>query len=416
MSEKRKDNKGRILKAGESQQENGRYIYQYKDVDGKRKMVYSWTLNATDKPPAGKKKGESLREKEKNIEKDLTNGYIAYSNITVAELAHEYADRYKSSVKLSSKRNYTRCYPAIDSSQIGKKKITSVNRKEAKDFIYGLLDNGMGFSTVLRIKNLLNSAYVQAVDDEIVSKNPFGFKLIKPVDVVTKKRDALPESDINEYLEFTSVGKRYKKIHHISVILLETGVRIGELLGLTLEDIDLKQGIMRVDHQLQYSGRKSTPNVRFYIETPKTQAGVRTILLSGKAKKSIEAILVLREELLKKLSNRGINEPIVDGYTNFLFISRNGNPEYDVTMRMAMHRACAAYKKKYGKDLPTITPHILRHTFCSRMVNGGMNPKSVQYIMGHSNIGMTLDVYSHVNAEIAISEMKKIINSDDFVS
>lgn len=199
-------------------------------------MVYSWTLNVTDRPPAGKKGGESLREKEKAIQESVANGYIAISNITVAQLAHEYADRYQSSVKLSSKRNYTRCYPVIDSSQIGQKKVTSVTKKEAKNFIYGLLDDGIGFSTVLRTKNLLNSAYKQAIDDEIVSKNPFHFKLVKPADVVVKKRNAIQDRDVKESLEFTSTEKRYIKIHHISVILLETGVRIGELLGLTLKD------------------------------------------------------------------------------------------------------------------------------------------------------------------------------------
>lgn len=410
MSEKRKDKKGRILKTGESQQGNGRYIYQYKDANGKRRMVYSWTLNATDKPPDGKKKGESLREKEKAIEKQLLDGQITYSNVTVSSLTHEYVNTYKPSIKLSTKNNYLTYFSVIDSSQLGKKKITSISRKEAKKFIYGLIDSGMGFYVVLAVKNLLNSAYSQAIDDEVVSKNPFDFKLVKPTNMSFQQRDAISKLNEKEFLDFTSSGKRYRKIHHISIILLETGLRIGELLGLTLNDVDLEKGVIRVTHQLQYNAYKSTSNVRFYIETPKTRAGTRTIPLNEKAKNSINKILSEREVLLKDLSDRGLSEPVIDGYTNFLFISRNGQPAYPVSVRDSMRRARIAYEKKTGKSLPPITPHILRHTFCSRMINGGMNPKSVQYIMGHNNIGMTLDIYSHINAEIAISEMNKIIN------
>ena len=72
--EKRKDNKGRTLKGGESQRSDGRYQYQYIGLDKKRHTIYSWSLLPSDKIPIGKKADKSLREKEKEIQKSLLEG------------------------------------------------------------------------------------------------------------------------------------------------------------------------------------------------------------------------------------------------------------------------------------------------------------------------------------------------------
>ena len=74
MSEKRRDNKNRILRTGESQRKDGRYAYKYIDTFGKPQFVYSWKLVPTDKTPAGKRDDIALREKEKEIQKDLDDG------------------------------------------------------------------------------------------------------------------------------------------------------------------------------------------------------------------------------------------------------------------------------------------------------------------------------------------------------
>ena len=73
MSEKRRDNRGRILRNGESQRQDGRYAYKYKDLNGDTKFVYSWRLDKNDRTPPGKAREPSLREKEKKIQQDLFN-------------------------------------------------------------------------------------------------------------------------------------------------------------------------------------------------------------------------------------------------------------------------------------------------------------------------------------------------------
>ena len=67
------------------------------------------------------------------------------------------------------------------------------------------------------------------------------------------------------------------------------------------------------------------------------------------------------------------------------------------------------YRKTYGESLPNISPHILRHTFCTRLANRNMNPKSLQYIMGHSNINITLNLYTHVSIEYVKAEMATLL-------
>lgn len=66
------------------------------------------------------------------------------------------------------------------------------------------------------------------------------------------------------------------------------------------------------------------------------------------------------------------------------------------------------YNKQHKEPLPNITPHSFRHTFCTRMANAGMNPKALQYIMGHANITMTLDYYTHVDACSVKAEMERL--------
>ena len=87
MSEKRRDNRNRILREGEYQRSDGRYRFRYIDEDGKEKNVYSWRLDKNDPMPKGKKREPSLREKEKQIEADLFDHIVTNGgNYTVLEL------------------------------------------------------------------------------------------------------------------------------------------------------------------------------------------------------------------------------------------------------------------------------------------------------------------------------------------
>ena len=102
-------------------------------------------------------------------------------------------------------------------------------------------------------------------------------------------------------------------------------------------------------------------------------------------------------------------EPIIDGYTGFLFLDKNDMPMVALHWEKYMQHILEKYNSIYKLQMPKVTPHVCRHTFCSNMAKSGINPKTLQYIMGHSDISVTLNTYTHVNFEDAQSELKRVV-------
>ena len=99
----------------------------------------------------------------------------------------------------------------------------------------------------------------------------------------------------------------------------------------------------------------------------------------------------------------------IDGHKNFLFFNHKGVPRNSKSYRGALDKIVEKYEETEGIELPTISPHIFRHTFCTNMANKGMNPKALQYIMGHKNIRITLDYYAHATSASAKEEMERVM-------
>ena len=100
---------------------------------------------------------------------------------------------------------------------------------------------------------------------------------------------------------------------------------------------------------------------------------------------------------------------VIDGYSDFLFINRNGNPQVTVNYEAVFRKLVDKYNSKHEEPLPKITPHVMRHTFCTRLANAGMNPKALQYVMGHSNITITSNLYTHASLETVKSELQRFV-------
>ena len=116
-----------------------------------------------------------------------------------------------------------------------------------------------------------------------------------------------------------------------------------------------------------------------------------------------------RDQSLDPLSGR-CPDPSFDGYSNFLFLNRDGCPKTNVNYATMFRGLAKKYNKCPEEALPKVmTPHTLRHTFCTNLANAGMNPKALQYIMGHSNITMTLNYYAHATFASARAEMERLI-------
>lgn len=281
MSEKRRDNRNRILREGEYQRTDGRYRYRYIDEDGKEKNVYSWRLNKNDPTPRGKKRELSLREKEKQIQADLFDHIVTRGgNYTVVELVEKYTS-LKTGVGHNTKAGYKTVINILNREAFGKQRIDKVRLSDAKAWLIKLQQvDGRGYSSIHSIKGVLRPAFQLAVDDDLIR--------------------------------------------------------------------------------------------------------------------------ILANRVAPKI------EPMVDGYAGFLFLDKNDKPMVALHWEKYLEHIIEKYNKIYRIQMPKVTPHVCRHTFCSNMAKSGMNPKTLQYIMGHSDISVTLNVYTHVQFDDAQAELLRV--------
>jgi len=396
LSEIRRDNKGRKLATGESQDKDGRYRYKYNDSFGKRKSVYSWRLTESDPYPKGKRKDISLREKEKVIEKALcdtvsTNG----GDMTVLELVQRYISQ-KRGVKHNTQANYNFVINVIKKEEFGAKRIDTIKLSDAKAWLIKLQDDGRGYSSIHSIRGVVRPAFQMAVDDDLIRKNPFEFQLATVVVNDSVTREAITRKQQREFFRFIKEDKHFCKYYDGIYILFNTGLRVSEFVGLTVNDIEFDKQRIRIDHQLQ-----RTRNMEYEILTPKTEKGERYVPMKEDVEDCFRRIIQNRKH--PKI------EPMIDGYSGFLFLDKNDMPMVALHWEKYFQHIREKYNSIYKVQMPCITPHVCRHTFCSNMAKSGMNPKTLQYIMGHSDIGVTLNTYTHLQFEDALEEMKKVV-------
>ncbi len=396
MSEKRRDNRNRILREGEYQRADGRYRYRYIDEDGKEKNVYSWRLDKNDPTPKGRKRDLSLREKEKQIQADLFDHIVTHGgNYTVIELVEKYIS-LKTGVSHNTRAGYKTVINLLKKDPFGKLRIDKVHLSDAKTWLIKLQQtDGKGYSSIHSIRGVLRPAFQMAVDDDLIRKNPFGFELASVIVNDSVTREAITRKQERELLKFIKEDKHFSRYYDAIYILFHTGLRISEFCGLTFSDIEFKQMRIKVDHQLQ-----RTSEMQYVIQEPKTESGSRYIPMSEEVAACFRRIIANRTA--PKV------EPMVDGHAGFLFLDKNDRPMVALHWEKYLEHIVEKYNKIYRIPMPKVTPHVCRHTFCSNMAKSGMNPKTLQYIMGHSDISVTLNVYTHVQFDDAQAELLRV--------
>ena len=227
MSEKRRDNRNRILREGEYQRKDGRYRFRYLDEDGKEQNVYSWRLDKNDPMPKGKKRESSLREKEKQIEADLfdhiaTNG----GKLTVLELVEKYMS-LKTGVRHHTVAGYKTVINILKKEPFGRQRIDKVRLSDAKAWLIKLQKvDGRGYSSIHSIRGVLRPAFQMAVDDDLIRKNPFGFELASVVVNDSVTREAISRKQERDLLKFIKEDKHFSRYYDGIYILFHTGLRI----------------------------------------------------------------------------------------------------------------------------------------------------------------------------------------------
>lgn len=394
MSNRRKDSRGRVLRTGEFQRSKDRYEYKYVS-QGKRKTVYSSRLLETDPVPPGCKEDLSLREKEKQIQNDIDDHIAIHGGeMTVLQLVKRYLAQ-KKGVKHNTEANYKFVINIITKEEFGSRRIDTVKLSDAKLWLIKLQEDGRGYSTIHSVRGVVRPAFQMAVDDDLIRKNPFEFQLATVVVNDSVTREAITRKQEREFLRFVKEDEHFKRYYDGIFILFKTGLRISEFCGLTISNIDFENRTINIDHQLQ---RKR--NMEYVIETPKTSCGMRKIPMTDEVYECFKRIVSNRKK--PKV------EPIIDGYCGFLYLDKNDMPMVALHWEKYMQHICQKYNKIYRVQMPSVTPHICRHTYCSNMAKSGMNPKTLQYLMGHSDIGVTLNTYTHVAFEDARDEIQRI--------
>lgn len=399
--EHRKDKKNRVLKDGESYREKeNRYMYRWLDNDKKRHYIYAATLS-------------ELRRKEKEISQNVNDGInTEKSNMRLDDL-YDWWKNNKIGIKESTYVNYVYMYERFIGPRIGHMKLKDIRRSTVRGLYNNLTkcdDAGqvMAINTLEIIHNVLHQILQVAVDDDYIRKNPTdrALKEIKKANSYERpQRKALTVEQQKIFVDFLKTKPYYKRWSILFAVLLGTGCRISEFVGLRWCDVDWEHNLISINHNLVYRVHENN-KCYFTISTPKTNAGCRTIPMLPEVRKALE------DERCRQQKTGKTCQTVVDGYKGFIFFNRYGNAYQPAAINRQIDRVVLAYNEEETKAaekemrmpvlLPDFSCHQLRHTFCTRMCENETNIKVVQDIMGHTDIRTTLEIYAE--AQDALKE------------
>lgn len=380
-----KDLKGKQLGTGLNQRKDGRYRARFTTNTGGR--IEKNFTKLTD-------------AKEWLMSQKYMNHLLVTNDLTVNQWYDFWINNYKMDIVKDNTVDQYRCrYQYNIKNAIGNMKLTDVKPMHCQRLLNQMFDCGKySHGTINLVKVTLHDMFKYAVENEYILKNPADNLKMKPATKAERRVLSREEQKIfKQYAENTLYYNAY-------CLVLETGLRVGEVGGLQWDDINFEQRTMRVRRTLLQDSAKGG----FYFGSPKTKNSIRTIPLTMGAVKILENQRALQQKLRAKSTNWSTEwDPLV-------FTTRNGNPVSASTLRMMMVRIIKNinFDRKYNHEaeFPHCYMHALRHTFATRCIEQDMNPKTLQRILGHSNINTTMDLYVHVTQNQLLTEIKKMDN------
>lgn len=396
---KRRDKDRIVLRKGESQRSNGSYMYRWVDEEGKRKTVYAKTL-------------DQLRVQEEIIEKDRLDRVKSEARFITLDDVYELWVQLKRGLRDNTFQNYIYLYGMFVKPLIGDKRVSTLLKSDIKRFYNTLVDErGLAISTVDSVHTVLHQILDMAVDDNYIRNNPSNnvLKELKQArDRTSDKRRALTMQQQGDFLSYIRGSEKYLHWYPIFAVMLGTGMRVGETIGLRWCDIDLDKGLIDVNHTLVYYNHAEN-GCYCNIHTTKTAAGKRVIPMMGNIKEVF--LLEKKNQETAKIHCRAV----IDGYTDFVFLNRFGDVQHQGTLNKALRRIIRDYNdeiltegKSIDRLLPYFSCHALRHTFATRMCEAGVNIKVIQETLGHADIATTLNIYTDVTREFQKTEFSTL--------
>lgn len=371
-----KDLKGKNLGKGITQEKTTEYyVARFVDRFGKRQS----------------KRFKKLQEAKNWLDEsqyiDETSDVSMPRDMTVNAFFEFWHDTKQKMIRKSSADYYKLRYNVNIKPIIGDMKLTDVKVNHCQMIVNKMIDDNKANSTIARTCTVMRGLFDYAVECDVIMKSPCRIKIQKSIGKQKKCREALTIDAQKKFLQ-TVKGHNYENHYRF---ILQTGLRIGELIGLKWEDVDFKKKTIRIKRSLKYEVGKGT----WHIGEPKSEAGKRTIPLTD------EAIEILKSQKEQIDSLKVV--PLEWG--GYVFLNKNGEPVTNDAYNSALVPICRR------ADINRITVHVLRHSFATRAIESGMRPKTLQTIMGHSTISLTMDLYVHTTDDEMFNEMDLFSNA-----
>lgn len=358
-----KDLRGKEIGEGIYQQTNGTYCARFVDRFGKRRTkrskklqeVKQWLADATYI----------------NEHSDIEQA----TNMMVDAWFEYWIDIKRKTVRPNTVRNYRERYYRNIQKVIGKKLLTEVKPIHCQNIFTKMAEEGYRTSTLYQTRITLYNMLEFARENDVILNNPCKRSVKSNMGKPSQKKKTLTVETQKRFLQ-QAKGQSYENQFRF---ILQTGLRTGELVGLKWEDVNFENKTLKIERSMEY--RYSVGEWR--VGEPKSKSGYRTIPLTD------EAIRIL---MAQKKKNMKIKEISIE-WVDYIFLSRKGEPVKNSTYDTALFKICEK------AEIDKFSMHVLRHTFATRCIEGGMIPKTLQKILGHSNIGITMNLYVDITEE-----------------
>lgn len=368
-----KDLKGKELGVGISQRKDGLYTARFTDRYGKRKQKYFKKLQECRNWIAEAR----FQDEHGNIN--------ACGDMTVdAWFDYWISDIKGKTVRWSTISSYKDRYEKNIREIVGRMQISEVKPMHCQRVLNVMDGNGYAGSSMTRTKATMSAMFSDACENGLIEANP----VTKSVKCPKKSEKSTRVLTIAEQEKFLGAAKDYSNYNHF-LFILQTGVRSSELRGLKWGDMDFQNRVIHVRRNVTYDSKNNI----FIVGDLKTNSGLRDIPMTQTAYDLLIGIKHRRSDPEKKV--------VSFEFADHVFLNRNGRLLSNSNYYKQLERIC----DKAG--IETISMHTLRHTFATRCIESGMKPKTLQKILGHANIAMTMDLYVHVTEEEKEKEMRK---------
>ena len=367
-----KDLKGKELGVGITQQKNGLYNAGFVDKLGKRRV----------------KRFKKLQECRKWLDEAKyidEHSSITEANAMMVEAWFEYWISIKEkTVRPNTVRNYRERYHRNISIVIGKMLLIDVKPIHCQKIFSDMADEGYKTTTIYQTRIALYNMLDFAKENDVIINNPCKKSVTSDMGQPSDKKEALTIDVQRKFLE----AARDQSYENQYRFVLQTGLRTGELVGLKWDDIDFKNKTLTISRTMEYRYKVG----EWRIGPPKSGSGYRTVPLTD------EAIRILKAQKEKNSKIKVIPMEWADQ----VFLCRKGEPVKNSTYDTALFKIC----DKVG--IKRFSMHVLRHTFATRCIEAGMMPKTLQKILGHSNIGITMNLYVHITEDEKYKEIELV--------